>query len=438
MVDAKAAASPGTNLGVIPDAWEGYLTQGRLVHHADPQIVFVDTSVTHNGHVSIRCDGPATSTNQWRESDAYKYIGGSGWGYSLFQVVPGDHVVFKIWMKTNPSTISNPTQGAIFGIDLYGSTRIWEVAWGYPATTDFTTMNYGAYKFLPYNTPTWTQGVIDFIVPSKTFRSNSEGGSIPTQTVTGMIPWICADPRYPSAQRGQVWFSDAELYINPDFTSTAPPPLPQNVSNYKTQYYLTVNSAYGSPAGAGWYDSGSTASFSVTSPAADGTGKQYVCTGYSGDASGSGTSGSIVMNGPKTVTFNWNNGQKWARTWYVYSGNNGSPWSRVLGSGPDESNLNFDNNWGSGTVAYSWSERIGFVSTRTVNLSAGSWTFTVGGDDGIRLYVDDKLVINGWKNQAYTTYTYKMSFSSTANHSLRLEWYEYTGNARVSFSLKQG
>jgi hypothetical protein len=327
-------------------------------------------------------------------------------------------------MKTNPSTISNPTQGAIFGIDLYGSTRIWEVAWGYPATTDFTTMHYNAFKFLPYNTPTWTQGVIDFIVPGKTFRSNSEGSSIPTQTVTGMIPWICADPRYPSAQRGQVWFADAELYINPNFTPT--------------QYYLAVNSAYNSPAGAGWYDSGSTASFSVTSPATDGTGKQYVCMGYSGDASGGGTSGSIVMNGPKTVTFNWNNGQKWARTWYAYSGDRGSPWSQVLGSDPDEINLNFDKNWGSGTVAYGRSDRIGFVSTRTVNLSAGSWTFTVGGDDGISLYVDDKLVINGWKNQAYTTYTYKTSFSNTADHSLRLEWYEYTGNARVSFSLKQG
>jgi hypothetical protein len=66
-----------------------------------------------------------------------------------------------------------------------------------------------------------------------------------------------------------------------------------------------VNSAYDSPTGAGWYDSGSSAPFSVTSPVSGGTGIQYVCTGYSGDASGSGTSGSITMNGPKTITFNW-------------------------------------------------------------------------------------------------------------------------------------
>jgi predicted esterase len=214
--------------------------------------------------------------------------------------------------------------------------------------------------------------------------------------------------------------------------------LPQTVTaNYETQYYFTVNSDYGSPVGAGWYDLGSTASFSVTSPAGDGTGAQYVCTGFSGDASGSGTSGSIIMDGPKSVTFSWSGAQAWARTWYVYSGNRYNPWSQQLGSDTKENNVNFDYNWGSGTIAYSRSDRIGFVSTRKVNLASGSWTFTVGGDDGARLYLDGKLIINGWKNQAYTTYSYTTSFSGTADHTLRLEYYEYTGNAHVSFKVKQ-
>jgi hypothetical protein len=121
----------------------------------------------------------------------------------------------------------------------------------------------------------------------------------------------------------------------------------------------------------------------------------------------------------------------------VYSGNRYNPWSKLLGSDTNKNNINFDNNWGSGTVAYSRSDRIGFVSTLSVNLAAGSWIFTVGGDDGVRLYIDDKLVINGWKNQAYTTYSYKTSFSGIADHTLRLEYYEYTGNARVSFNVKQ-
>jgi len=79
------------------------------------------------------------------------------------------------------------------------------------------------------------------------------------------------------------------------------------IASFATQYYLTVNSPYGSPTGAGWYSSGSSASFSVTSPASGGTGTQYVCTGYSGDATGSGTSGSTTMDRAKTVTFNWKN-----------------------------------------------------------------------------------------------------------------------------------
>lgn len=70
---------------------------------------------------------------------------------------------------------------------------------------------------------------------------------------------------------------------------------------YTTQYYLTVTSSHGSPTGTGWYNSGASASFSVTSPVSGGAGTQYVNTGWSGDA----TSSPVTMNGPKTVTATW-------------------------------------------------------------------------------------------------------------------------------------
>ena len=210
------------NLAVIPDDWERYVTEGRLANGPDPQIVFLDTSVTHNGHVSIRCDGPATSTNQWRELDAYNASSGS---YNIIQVKPGDHVVFKMWMKTNPSTLSNPTHGARFGFDLYGSSgRIWECSWGFPATTNFdytngNDYNWSAYKYVSYGTSTWTQGIIDGYIPTKFFTENDgySGGTkvIPAQQVSGIIPWVGVDPSYPSSQAGSAWFADAELYINP-------------------------------------------------------------------------------------------------------------------------------------------------------------------------------------------------------------------------------
>ncbi len=71
------------------------------------------------------------------------------------------------------------------------------------------------------------------------------------------------------------------------------------------QYLLTLQSDYGMPQGGGWYDSGSTAQFSVNSPISHGSGSQYACVGYGGDVSGSGSSGQIAMTGPKTVRFRW-------------------------------------------------------------------------------------------------------------------------------------
>jgi hypothetical protein len=77
--------------------------------------------------------------------------------------------------------------------------------------------------------------------------------------------------------------------------------------NWKTQYLLTVSSAYGTVGGGGWYDSGSTAYATLSSgTVSGGAGTQYVFTNWSGDASGTGlTSNAITMNSAKTATANW-------------------------------------------------------------------------------------------------------------------------------------
>jgi hypothetical protein len=79
------------------------------------------------------------------------------------------------------------------------------------------------------------------------------------------------------------------------------------VGSYKTQYYLTVVSAYDSPGGAGWYDGGSTAYATLTDgTVSGGAGVQYVFTSWGTDASGTGlTSNAITMNAPKTAVANW-------------------------------------------------------------------------------------------------------------------------------------
>ncbi len=75
--------------------------------------------------------------------------------------------------------------------------------------------------------------------------------------------------------------------------------------SYVQQYYLTVTSAYGNPTGAGWYDSGSTANFTLTSPVSISTGSRYAFTNWTGDLSSQSPSGSIPMNSAKNITANW-------------------------------------------------------------------------------------------------------------------------------------
>jgi hypothetical protein len=78
------------------------------------------------------------------------------------------------------------------------------------------------------------------------------------------------------------------------------------VFSWKEQFYLTVDSVYGTTSGAGWFDSDATATATVLSgTVSGGTGVQYVFTGWSGDASGTGLSSVLSMNAPKTARGNW-------------------------------------------------------------------------------------------------------------------------------------
>ena len=83
---------------------------------------------------------------------------------------------------------------------------------------------------------------------------------------------------------------------------------PSTISwTWKTMYYLTVTSTYGSINGAGWYDAGASAYAAVSPITVNGAdGVQYVFKGWSGSASGSASiSNPIVMDSPKTASAIW-------------------------------------------------------------------------------------------------------------------------------------
>ncbi|MGA3298201.1 MAG: zinc ribbon domain-containing protein [Candidatus Bathyarchaeia archaeon] len=82
-------------------------------------------------------------------------------------------------------------------------------------------------------------------------------------------------------------------------------------ASYDRQFLLTVRSDFGYLNGGGWYNEGSTASFSVSpvqSPYDGFLGTislQHQFTGWSGDVVSTSASSSISMDGPKTVTASW-------------------------------------------------------------------------------------------------------------------------------------
>ncbi len=78
------------------------------------------------------------------------------------------------------------------------------------------------------------------------------------------------------------------------------------VGTYQTQYFLTVSSAYATANGEGWYDSGATATASVSSAeVSGGSGVQHVFVNWGGDASGTALTASLSMTSPKTAIASW-------------------------------------------------------------------------------------------------------------------------------------
>ncbi len=82
------------------------------------------------------------------------------------------------------------------------------------------------------------------------------------------------------------------------------------VGNYKTQYYLTVTSPYGSPTPtSGWFDDGANIVASVTTPWTGPTDTRYVCTGWTGTGSvppsGGGPPATFTITQASNITWNW-------------------------------------------------------------------------------------------------------------------------------------
>jgi glucose/arabinose dehydrogenase len=120
----------------------------------------------------------------------------------------------------------------------------------------------------------------------------------------------------------------------------------------------------------------------------------------------------------------------------------GSYWNAGTGNAPAmptvlpdlvraDTDINFD--WGSGSpdLVINPDHFIArWVARNTFDL--GTYHFTTLSDDGIRLYIDNVLVIDQWNDHGSTTYTADVNLTQ-GNHDIKLEYYEDGGGAVAKF-----
>lgn len=121
-----------------------------------------------------------------------------------------------------------------------------------------------------------------------------------------------------------------------------------------------------------------------------------------------------------------------AGTWYGEYFNN-----RSLTGSPalvrNDTNVNF--NWFDGSPA------IGIVNndnfsvrwTNSINFSSGVYRFTATSDDGVRVWVNNQLIIDAWNDHAPTSFNGQITLSG-GSVPIRVEYYENTGGALISLT----
>ena len=94
----------------------------------------------------------------------------------------------------------------------------------------------------------------------------------------------------------------------------------------------------------------------------------------------------------------------------------------------NDSNVDFD--WGAGAPALGLpADNFGVRWTRQLYFPAGQYSFHVDVDDGARLWVDGRLIIDQW-HDGLGSYRGDI-YLGDGQHQVRMEMYEHTGNAKA-------
>lgn len=97
----------------------------------------------------------------------------------------------------------------------------------------------------------------------------------------------------------------------------------------------------------------------------------------------------------------------------------------------DDGNISY--NWGYGPPAGGMPTNYFSVRwTGTFHLDPGNYRFYAKVDDGVRVWVDDELVIDSWREGAFRTYTADRWFLG-GDHSMKVEYFDSIQVAKIYF-----
>jgi M6 family metalloprotease-like protein len=274
------------------------IDSGVIAGSTGTQYVFTSwgddaTGTVYSGSDSITMDGPKTATANWKTQ--------------YYLTVDSDHGTIggEGWYDSATSGIASVDSGVIAGST---GTQYVFTSW----TDDATGSDYSASDSITIDGPktataVWTTQY--FLTVNSAYASTGGEGwhdsgstvsvSVDTNPVAGSTGTQYVFTSWGDDATGSDYSGSNSITMDGPKTATA---------NWKTQYYLTVNTDHGTAGGEGWYDSSVSAVGSIDSGVIAGsTGTQYVFTSWTGDATGSDYSGSdaITMDGPKTATAVW-------------------------------------------------------------------------------------------------------------------------------------
>lgn len=95
--------------------------------------------------------------------------------------------------------------------------------------------------------------------------------------------------------------------------------------------------------------------------------------------------------------------------------------------------LNFA--WGGSPANGVGSDHFATTANGTFDIESGNYNLEVTADDGVRVWLDDKLLIDEWHYSAPTTYTKPVKLT-TGKHKLRVEHFEIDGYSTLVVKLK--